>query len=183
MNKLITALLFLFTSFTKTEFKGYLLTTNQGHVSFFSHTAVENIQAVNNQVLSVIDLSKNEIAISILMNAFVFEKALMQEHFSTSYMETDLYPKATFEGEILGLNLSAKQAQTRLIKGKLTIRNITKDVTVKARIEKKNGVYVFEGDLDILISDFKIKIPPILSPNIAKNINAKFKFEYYPDEK
>jgi len=43
----------------------------QGQVSFFSYTSVENIKAENNQALSIIDLQKGDIAVSMLMNAFV----------------------------------------------------------------------------------------------------------------
>lgn len=73
----------------------------QGQVSFFSYTSVENIEANNNQVLSIIDYSKSKIAVSMLMRAFVFKKDLMYEHFNESYIESDLYPKANFEGIII----------------------------------------------------------------------------------
>ena len=46
----------------------------EGQVSFFSYTSVENIEASNNQVLSVIDFTNNEIAISMLMKAFTLKK-------------------------------------------------------------------------------------------------------------
>ena len=46
--------------------------TRQGTVTFFSYTNVENIQATNNQVLSLFSPSDSGIAVSILMRAFVF---------------------------------------------------------------------------------------------------------------
>ncbi len=182
MNKII-ALLFLLVSYSNSKIVSTQLTTNQGQVSFFSYTSVENIEAKNNQVLSVIDLSKNKIAISMLMNAFVFKKALMQEHFNESYIESDLYPKAVFEGEILDFDPSVTTSQIKLVKGMLSMRGITKEVEVETNITRENNAYVFTGAFDLVVKDFDINIPPLLVPNIAKSIAAKFRFEYPTDEK
>ena len=184
MNKLLFIVFFI-VSFISTDNNieaSSKFITRQGQISFFSYTNVENIEAKNNQVLSIIDLSKNEIAISMLMNAFVFEKALMRDHFNESYIESDLYPKATFEGEIIGFDPNTHEDQTKLIKGKITIREITKDIEVKVKIDYNEGKYVFNGSFELVVQDFKIKIPPILAPNIAKTISVQFKFEYQPYE-
>lgn len=179
-NILLTTLLIVCTSIQSTTDR---FITKQGKLSFFSYTTVEDIKAENNQVLSVIDLDKKEIVISMLMRAFVFEKALMQEHFNESYIESDIYPKAVFEGEILDFDKNIKQSQTRLIKGKLTIHGVTKDVTIKTVIDQVDGNYVFSGDFEIAIDDFKIKVPGLLAPNIAKKILISFRFDYLPYEK
>ncbi|WP_299179958.1 YceI family protein [uncultured Aquimarina sp.] len=182
MNKII-ALLFLVTNMGSSDIKSDQIITRQGQVSFFSYTSVENIEAKNNQVLSIIDLSKNEIAISMLMNAFVFKKSLMHEHFNESYIESDLYPKATFKGEILDYDSEIKGVQTKFVKGTLTIRDIEKEVEIKTSIENIDGKHVITGDFEVVVKDFEIKIPPILRPNIAEVISIKFRFEYQPYEK
>ena len=74
--------------------------TKEGYISFFSHTIVEDIKADNFQVLSVIDTKNGDIAIQLLMKSFIFKKALMQEHFNDSYVESYKYPKGTFRGKI-----------------------------------------------------------------------------------
>lgn len=151
----------------------------QGQVSFFSYTAVENIEAVNNTVQSVIDLSEDKIAIQILMRSFVFKKALMQEQFNESYVESDIYPKLTFIGNVSDIaNISSGSLETRMIKGQMTFHGVTKETVIKAKIENDGGVYIFSGDLDINISDYKIKVPGLLAPNIAKIIKATYRFEY-----
>jgi len=156
--------------------------TKQGQITFFSYTSVEDIEASNNQVLSIVDLSSKEVAISMLMRTFVFRKALMQEHFNESYIESDVYPKATFEGEIQDFDISLPPLQTKLVKGKITIHGVTKEVEIKAQIEYVNNVLVLSGNLNLTVADFKIKIPPIVAGNIAKTIQVKFRFEYQPYE-
>lgn len=182
MNKIIT-LFFLLITLTGFKSKPSKIIARQGMISFFSYTTVENIEAKNNQVLSIVDFSNNEIAISMLMNAFVFKKTLMHEHFNESYIESDLYPKATFQGNIIDFDSSQKGSQTRMIKGTLNIRNIAKEFEIKTNITNTNGTYVITGDFDIIVKDFNINIPEIVAPNIAKTISTKFRFEYQPYEK
>ena len=66
--------------------------TKEGFVSFFSHSIVEDIKADNNQVVSVIDTITGKIAIQLLMRSFMFEKALMREHFNENYVESYKFP-------------------------------------------------------------------------------------------
>lgn len=181
MNKIFT-FLFLFILLTDTDTKADRYIANQGQVSFFSYTPVENIEAVNNQVYSIFDSTTNEIAISMLMRAFIFKKALMYEHFNESYVESDIYPKANFSGKIIDFDRSLTTTQTKIVKGTLTIHGISKEIDIKANIEPKKNGYIISGDFDAVVKDFEIKIPPILASNIAKTINVTFKFEYKPYE-
>ncbi len=178
MNK--TLLLFLFIcmkSFSQsTEY-----IERQGEVTFFSYTSVENIQAKNSQTLSILNPKTRQIAVQILMRAFVFQKSLMHEHFNASYIESDLYPKATFEGEIENFNAN-DALQTKLIKGTFTLRNISKPIEIKATISKADNSYTIKGSLDVLINDYNIKVPALLSPNISKKIEITFNFNYAPYE-
>ena len=182
MNK-IGILILLLTCLSSFKAKTNQIITRQGHVSFFSYTTAENIEAYNNQVLSIVDFNNNEIAISMLMNAFVFKKTLMREHFNESYIESDLYPKATFQGNILDFNPETSGNQTKIIKGTLTIRGIEKEIEIKTNINNTSNTYTFTGEFEVAVEDFKIKIPQIVAPNIAKIISAKFRFEYQPYEK
>ncbi|TBN04410.1 YceI family protein [Hyunsoonleella flava] len=175
MHKFILVIMLSFLSIQKDSGK---IIARQGNVSFFSYTPVENIKAENNQVLSIVDLKNNKIAVSILMNAFVFEKALMREHFNESYIESDIYPKATFEGKIIDFDPSMKGVQTRMIKGDFSMHGSNKELEIKAKIEKQNDVFVITGSFEAVVEDYDIKIPPLLRGNIAKIINVDFKFEY-----
>lgn len=177
MNKLLLLFL-LFSFFASVNDANNQFIARQGQITFFSYTSVENIEAKNNQVLSILDIEKKEIAVSMLMRAFVFKKDLMYEHFNESYIESDMYPKASFEGKIIDFNPSIKENQTKIIRGKLTIHGITKEIDIKTNIINKNGAYNLSGDFSILVKDFDIKIPQILSSNIAKTISISFNFKF-----
>ena len=177
MNKLLP-LFFFFIFFTNFDEKQNQFIARQGQISFFSYTSVENIEAKNNQVVSILDIEKHEIAISMLMRAFIFKKDLMYEHFNESYVESDLHPKANFEGSIIDFDGKTKETQNKIIRGKLSIHGITKEVDIKSTIENIDNNYTISGEFNVQVKDFQIKIPPILSSNIAKTISIKFKFQY-----
>ena len=172
--------LLFFTFFSSTLFaqqtQKYI--ERQGRVTFFSYTSVENIEANNDQVLSFFEPSTNSVAVSILMNAFKFKKSLMYNHFNESYIESDLYPKATFEGVINGYDPNSDRTQTKIIKGKITLRDISKDIEIKSKITREDSGYRITGNLSLNIDDFNIKVPALLAPNIAKTIAISFEFKY-----
>ncbi|MBK9484410.1 MAG: hypothetical protein IPO01_04135 [Chitinophagaceae bacterium] len=48
--------------------------TKNGKISLFSKTDAENIDAVNNQAVSVINTQTGSVAFSVLVNGFLFKK-------------------------------------------------------------------------------------------------------------
>ncbi|WP_240751541.1 YceI family protein [Flagellimonas onchidii] len=154
----------------------------QGKLSFFSYTSVENIEATNNQVLSIIDKKEGTIGVSMLMRAFVFKKSLMEEHFNESYVESDIYPKTNFSGKIVDFDSESLNNGVAFIKGNMEMHGATKEIEVKVKIENEGNKLVMTGDFEVPVADFDIKVPPLLTPNIAKIIQVMFRFEYEPYE-
>ena len=161
--------------------QGGKLICRQGKVSFFSYTVVENIEATNNQVVSIIDRETGEIGVQMLMRAFVFKKALMEEHFNESYVESDTYPKLTFSGKILDFNNDVGNT-VKFTKGVMDFHGVQKEIDVKTVVENENNKLLLTGDFTVAIDDFDIKVPPLLVPNISKEIQVMFRFEFAPYE-
>ena len=79
--------------------------TREGKVSFFPPKRHwKKIEAHNSKATSVMDIKSGRMEFAILIKAFQFEKALMQEHFNENYLESDKFPKATFKGNILNID-------------------------------------------------------------------------------
>src|SRR5690606_4047232 len=155
--------------------------TRNGFISFYSHTPVEDIQAVNNQVLSIVDLSNGTVAVSLLMKSFQFEKALMQEHFNENYIESDKFPKASFQGTIVNLqDIMAGENGVALVKGDLTIHGITKPITMEGKLDISDLLVKFEGKFMVTVADFEIKIPSVVSRNIAREVEVTCILEHEP---
>ena len=155
--------------------------TKNGRISFFSKTSLENISADNNQVLSVINMETGALQFSLLNNAFYFPKAKMQEDFNENYMESDKYPKSTFKGiitDIGTINLSNDGNYKMHVKGDLMIHGVTKNITAEGNIIIKNGNISATASFKILLTDYKIKIPSIVTDKIAKDITVTVSCNY-----
>lgn len=157
--------------------------TKNGAINFFSKAPMENITADNNQVLSIVDATNSKMAISILMKSFLFEKALMQEHFNENYVESDKFPKATFKGTILNFDGINEVASKQQVKGILTIHGVEKEITIDANFTKTADAILVDGDFIINLEDFEVEIPAVVAKNIAKNIKVSFNFNHKPYNK
>lgn len=157
--------------------------TKNGAINFFSKAAMEDITANNNQVLSIVDASKGKMAISILMKSFLFEKALMQEHFNENYVESDKFPKATFKGNILDFDSVNETESKKQVKGILTIHGVSNEVTIEANFTKTENAILVNGSFSVALDDYNIKIPAVVAKNIAKNIKVTFEFNHKPYKK
>jgi hypothetical protein len=157
--------------------------TRTGHVSFYSKTPLEDIQASNKQAASVIDFSSGEMVFSVLMKSFSFPKALMQEHFNESYVESDKYPKSTFKGRIINIqsvNVQKNGIYPVDIEGELMIHGVTKPVKTSGTLEVKESKLYGKSQFTIAVADYKIDIPRLVRDNIAKNVEVQVEMVYEP---
>ena len=147
--------------------------TKNGSVSFYSKATVEDIQATNNQALSVVNVATGDIQFSLLNTGFHFEKALMEEHFNEDYMESPKYPKSTFKGKITNLseiNFTKDGTYNTTVTGDLMIHGVTNKVTAGGTITIKNGAISASSKFNIKLADYKISIPSVVKNNIAETI-------------
>ena len=155
--------------------------TKNGKISFFSRTDIENIDAVNNQTMSVLNAQNGEIVFSVMVNGFLFKKALMQEHFNENYMESGKYPKATFKGTITDLtkvNFTKDGVYNVSVTGDLNMHNVTNKVTVPAVIQVKAGKLSAAATFNAKLDDYKIAVPKVVENNISKSIEVKIDCNY-----
>ena len=149
-------------------------------ITFFSDGIVEDISARNEKVTSIFDTS-GEIAYLMSAKDFQFPNKLMQTHFNEKYMETEKFPKSSFQGKITGFNMAAGGPQQVKAIGKLTIHGITKNVEIPGTAEVTNGNRVsLKSKFTIKLSDYNIKIPQIVWQNIAQQVEVTADFMYRP---
>jgi hypothetical protein len=162
--------------------KGKYFTSN-GKITFYSSAPIENIEALNSKVTSLLDTDNGDIVFSMLIKDFVFEKSLMQEHFNENYMESDKYPKATFKGRIANLadvKFEENGKYNATIQGDLTIHNVTKKISVNGTIETKEGKIFAKAKFPIRVKDYNIDIPKLVFQNIAEVVEVTVDMVYQP---
>jgi len=168
-------------TFAFTNHSGGIYKTNTGKISFFSHTPIEDIAAENHKVKTAFSSASGKIQFSVLIKDFQFEKALMQEHFNENYMESTAFPKATFSGtieDIEEVKVTINGTYTSKISGKLTMRDITKDVSTTATFTVTGGVVNAKADFNVNPADFGIKIPKTVVNKISDNIKVSIDANY-----
>lgn len=155
-------------------------TSEKSMLVFYSHAAIEDIRAENTKGSALFDTSSGNVAFIIPIKDFQFAKALMQEHFNEKYMESDRFPKATFQGKMEGFDLSLKQEQQVTAKGKLTIHGTTHDVSVPGTITVNSSILAMHAVFVVKLEDYKIAIPQLLWQNIAEQVEVTVDFSLKP---
>jgi hypothetical protein len=145
-------------------------TSEKSSVTFFSSATLEDIKADNTKSSSVFDASNG--------NIFQFKKSLMQEHFNEKYMDTEKYPKSTFQGKIIGFDVNATATQNVKAQGKLTIHGVTRDVEIPGTIEKQGDKLVMNSVFIVKLVDYKVEIPKLMWQNIAEQVEVTVNFTY-----
>ena len=157
--------------------------TKNGFISFYSTAPLENIEADNNQVDCALDTQSGVFVVKALMRAFIFEKALMQEHFNEDYVQSSKYPNAFFSGKVQNLkdiNFSKPGTYPAIISGKLTIRGVTNPVTAKGTFTVASGTINGNAKFPIKIGDYGISIPAPVMGKIAKTVTITVKVNLTP---
>ena len=152
--------------------------SEKGLITFFSDGAIEDIAAENISAGSLFNATTGELVFIVPIKDFKFQKSLMREHFNEKYMETEKFPKATFQGKVTGFTGDISGEQKVKAVGKLTVHGVTKDVVVPGTAEWSNGKVSLKSKFIIKLKDFNIEIPTIVWKNIAEEIELKIDFTY-----
>jgi len=151
--------------------------TEKGEITFTSNAELEIIKAASSKVRGLLDPTTNQFAFSVDIRTFKgFNSELQREHFLDNYMEIEKFPKASFSGKIIeqidftkngDYDVRAKgdldihgQKQTRIIKGKISVRT--------------GDVVVVEAVFTVPLDEHSIVIPKIVNQKIATEIEVAF---------
>jgi polyisoprenoid-binding protein YceI len=158
-----------------------LFSTTTGKVSFFSKTPFENIEAESKTVLSVMNVTTNEIAIMITNTSFSFPNKLMEEHFNEKYVESEKFPKSSFKGKINeAVDLSKDGEYKVTVTGKLNIHGMEQDRTIIGAIIVKGGMIEMTANFKVKNVDHKIEIPTIITAKISEEIDVMVDLKLAP---
>mgnify|MGYP001335518115 CR=1 FL=1 len=158
-------------------FSNSIYFTRSGFVSFFSSTPIEDIKAKNNQVTCILDMETGKTSFRIPIRGFEFKNALMQEHFNENYLESEKYPNASFNGKIenWGKDILKQTPQNVTIVGEMSIHGVTKAIEEIGTIIFDNNKLRGTATFNIMLEDYDVKIPKILTKNIAESVKINIK--------
>jgi polyisoprenoid-binding protein YceI len=165
-------------SITRASAQG-IYTCKNARITLFSTAPIEDIKAASSTGASVYDASTGELAFSLAISSFQFEKSLMQEHFNSDYMESDKFPKATFKGKIQEqVDILKDGTYPVTVTGDLTVHGVTQKRSIPGTITIKNGVISMASEFIVKCADHHITIPSIVFHNIAESIKMNVSATY-----
>jgi hypothetical protein len=157
--------------------------TRTGHIWFYSDAPLEDIEAHNRKVVSILDIGTGDMVFSVPMKEFEFRKSLMQTHFNENYVESDKYPKATFKGKVINMqvvDLERDAAYEVRVKGVLHIHGQDKSIDTVGILEVKAGRLLGKSTFTVTPQEFGIKIPRLVRNNVARRIDIMVEVVYEP---
>jgi len=158
-----------------------LYVSKNAHITFFSSALIEDIKAETTAGVSVFNEATNELDFSVAISSFQFEKAFMQQHFNSDYMESDKYPRALFKGKLQDrVDVTKDGTYAVNARGELTVHGITQTRTIPGTIVVKNGVITMSSEFMVKCADHHIDIPQILFYHIAEIIKVNISAVYNP---
>ncbi len=151
--------------------------TRVGEIYFKSNSKIDDgVEATNSQVACVLNSANGEVAFQVLIRAFRFRKALMEEHFNENYMESDQFPKSTFSGQVddFGkINLSKAGSYEVTVSGTLTIHGVSNEVSQPGTLEVTGDGHIrMTTHMLIPCADYGIEIPAVVADKIAREIDV-----------
>ncbi len=147
---------------------------SKGDIHFHSNAPQELIKAASAYLSGIVDVKNRTFFFKISIASFIgFNSPLQKEHFNENYLESDVFPFATFSGKIIEeIDLSKNGAYDIRAKGKMTIHGVEEQRLIKCHLLCKNGVISVQSDFTVLLADHNIKIPRIVSDKLSPEINV-----------
>ena len=156
----------------------------QGVITFFSKTPLEDIDAISKKATVVIKTSTNDIQVGVPMISFKFKKPLMEEHFNENYVETEKYPTCTFKGKIVEvIDFSKDGEYTVTVKGIMDLHGVQKEIEAPGTITVKGKEINVTSTFKIKVADYNVKVPSLYVKNIAEIVDVKVQSTLEPYSK
>jgi len=151
-----------------------IFSTKTGKVTFHSDAPRELIYASSNELKGALDIKKKTFVFRISISSFNgFNNTLQQEHFNENYMETSFYPQSEFVGKIIEDVDLAKDGNYKVrAKGKLKIHGVEQERIIKVDISNRKGRLIVTSNFSVLLADYNIKIPRIVSDKLSPIIDV-----------
>jgi polyisoprenoid-binding protein YceI len=174
MKKLVALIAFVAAGTVSAFAQDYL--TRNGKVSFHSSTPIEDIEAVNNEVVSTLNSKTGEFDFRVAILGFKFDIKDMQDHFNTEdYMDSKNFPRASFKGKVTDLSsidFTKNGTYNVTVSGSMTIKDVTKQVSAPGTITVKDGKVTAKSSFGVNRKEFNVMGKSFVQKKIAENIKV-----------
>ena len=180
-NRLFHIILSIQLLFSAMAYSQKKIVLENGTVSFTSNAPLEIIKASSNKMMAAIDPLSNQFVFSVNIQSFNgFNSGMQKEHFNEKYMESDLYPVATFKGKIIEkIDFTSDGTHEVRAKGDLTMHGQTQTRIIRSRIAINKGSISIQSEFTVPLADHNIMVPKLISEKIATEIDVNINATAY----
>lgn len=177
LSQSLCSMIVIIISFFSVDFsfaQFYKVTSSK--VKFKSDAPLEIITAESSELNGLLDVKTRQFAFTVNNESFKgFNSQLQQTHFNDNYMETDKYPIISFCGKIIDeLDFNREGSYVVRTKGMMNIKGVNREQLIKSVVNIKEGRITINANFSILLDDYSIRIPRIVSQKIAPEISIDF---------
>jgi len=182
MKKAACFTFLLLTVFSLFSQKGKIYSTNTGIIQFKSDAPFEMIKAASKEMAGLIDTEKKTYAFKIKIQSFKgFNGDLQKVHFNENYLQSNLYPDATFSGKIIeDIDFTKDGEHSVRAKGKLAVHGVAQERIIKTDLIIKQGKIFAKSAFTVLLADHNIPIPKVVKDKLANEIKVDVSTQLVP---
>ena len=150
----------------------------KGKIHFFSATSMEDIEATSNSTVCVVNTQTKKVYAKVQQTSFLFKDKLMQDHYNENYMESDKFPTSVLDMVITdNIDFTKDGVYDITLHGTLEMHGVKHERDIKGKLTIKNGEPVLATAVyDVKLADHGIKIPSVVSVNIAESVKVDVDF-------
>ena len=146
--------------------------TRNAIIKFTSEAPLEKINSTNKVSNCILNTQTGDLAFKVVVKSFEFDKQGMYDHFNNTYLESDKFPNATFQGKITSPIDYKKEGKYEVtVEGKLTLHGITKEVKQKGVVEISAGKITATSKFNVKLSDYGIIVPNDYLKKISNSVD------------
>ncbi len=175
---ILTAVMFLWASVSSAKQSAYQIDENQSALKFSFKSTLHSVEGTAKKFDGTL-LIDSEGGFLIHSANVDFDISSMDTKNSKrdedmkKMFQSDLYPKITF---IMADQSFPAASNEALLRGKLTIRNISQPVEINAHLEKIEGGYILSGEAQLSLKAFSLKPPSVIGLiRVFDPVKIKFK--------
>lgn len=144
-------------------------------IQFKASTPLEKITATNNNGLALLDPASGKLEIVVLLKSFQFPNALMQDHFNDNYVESDRFPKAKFQGQLVDLPFKwfLQDQWDGWAVGTLELHGKSQVVKIPVQLNKQKNNWSGQAQFVLQPEQYDIVIPALVRDKIAKAVDIQ----------
>ena len=159
------------------------VTTTSAVISFDATTAKDALpKAENKTVIASLDKTTGTIMFEAAVNNFAFSNPMMHDHFNgDKWMNSGSFPKFTFTGKIdkvKKVKFDKNGTHKVNVTGNLTIKGITKSITIPGIIIIKDGTITSSATFSVKVADYGISSQYLESGKVSSEPKIKVSAQF-----